>query len=164
MHYVHISLRVSGAQTQRVFDMLADFARFPEHTRVVHAVSVDEDPEGRRISSWEVDFASGVLKWRQRDVVDPHRLNISFELVDGDLSTMEGSWKVSPLIGADRVDFDTRFDLGVPGMADILEPVAAKALTDTLTAMLRGVFGSSTEITDCASGPVAGTEVSGGGR
>ncbi|MFI0743097.1 type II toxin-antitoxin system RatA family toxin [Streptomyces sp. NPDC021100] len=167
MHQVHVALFVPGAPPGEVFDSLSDFASFPRYTDVVHSVLLEESADGDqnspsdpdsssdRISSWEVDFAGGILKWRERDRLDEQRLRIEFELIDGDLLDLAGHWSVAPLGEGSTVRFDARFDLGVPGMADLLEPVAGRAMTSTVSEMLRGVFGPSADVTACGDMPHA---------
>ncbi len=47
-------------------------------------------------------------------------------------------------------------------MADLLEPVAGRAMTDTVTKMLHGVFGPSAEVTECEDLSLAPLEADGG--
>ncbi|KIZ16024.1 type II toxin-antitoxin system RatA family toxin [Streptomyces natalensis] len=162
MHQVHIAFRIPCAQPEKAFESLSDFASFPRYSPVVHSVSLDRGPDGDRISSWEVAFAGGILKWRERDRLDEPRLRIDFELIDGDLVALAGHWAVAPLPEGSEVRFDARFDLGVPGMADLLEPVAGRAMTDTVTKMLHGVFGPSAEVTECEDLSLAPLEADGG--
>src|SRR5437016_2480269 len=160
---VRIALRVPGAEPRKVFDSLSDFASFPRYSDVVHAVSLEHGPDGERLSAWEVAFAGGILKWRERDRLDEQRLTIDFELVDGDLLALTGNWSIAPLPEGSTVHFGARFDLGVPGMADLLEPVAGRAMTDTVTTMLHGVLGPGAEVTECTDLPTAPSEGDGGG-
>lgn len=148
MYYVQIRVRVPDAQARDAFVALTDFERFPHLTDAVHAVSVELNPHGGRTSSWQVDFAGGILKWQERDQIDEQLLRIDFELLDGDLPYFEGSWVVQPSDGDCLVEFKARFDLDVPGMADVLEPVAGQALADTVISILHGVLGARTVVTD----------------
>ncbi|WP_079182130.1 type II toxin-antitoxin system RatA family toxin [Streptomyces yunnanensis] len=155
---VRVALHIPGGQPRKVFDSLSDFASFPQHSDVVHSVSLADGPDHDRISTWEVDFAGGILKWRERDRLDKPRLRIDFELVDGDLHALSGGWSIAQLPEGSTVRFGARFDLGVPGMADLLEPVAGRAMTDTVTKMLHGVFGPDAEVTECQDRSVAPLE------
>jgi ribosome-associated toxin RatA of RatAB toxin-antitoxin module len=155
MRQVHVAVRIPGAQPGKVFDSLSDFASFPRYSDVVHSVILEDSADSDRISSWEVDFAGGILKWRERDRLDERRLRIDFELIDGDLLDLAGHWSVAPLARDSEVRFDARFDLGVPGMADLLEPVAGRAMMSTVSEMLHGVFGPGVEITACGDLPAA---------
>ncbi|MFF2806600.1 SRPBCC family protein [Streptomyces sp. NPDC058000] len=162
MRDIRIALHIPGAQPRKVFDSLSDFASFPRCSDVVHAVSLEHGPDNDRISSWEVAFAGGILKWRERDRLDELRLRIDFELIDGDLLALAGQWSIAPLPEGSAVRFRARFDLGVPGMADLLEPVAGRAMTETVTKMLYGVFGPSAEVTECKDLSAAPLEGEGG--
>ncbi|MER7985253.1 SRPBCC family protein [Streptomyces noursei] len=159
---VRVALHIPGAQPRKVFDSLSDFASFPRHSDVVHSVSLEDGPDRDRISTWEVDFAGGILKWRERDRLDELRLRIDFELIDGDLLALAGDWSIAPHPAGSVLRFGARFDLGVPGMADLLEPVAGRAMTDTVSKMMHGVFGPTAEVTECQDLAVAPLEGGGG--
>lgn len=149
MYEVQIKVHVPGVGAHSALAALGDIESFPALTDTVHAVTVQNDPDGQ-ISSWQVDFAGGVLKWRERDHLDEQRLRIDFDLVDGDLPHLAGAWVVHPSHHDCEVEFHARFDLGVPGMADVLEPVAGRALTNTVISILRGVFGPGVVVTEQA--------------
>jgi hypothetical protein len=46
-----------------------------------------------------------------------------------------------------RVCFDGVFDLGIPSLAEFLEPVAADALVENISHVISGLFGKSAQIT-----------------
>nr|WP_241778114.1 SRPBCC family protein [Streptomyces sp. CT34] len=159
---VRVALHIPGAQPKKVFDSLSDFASFPRHSEVVHSVTLEHGSDHDRISAWEVAFAGGILKWRERDRLDEARLRIDFELIDGDLFALAGGWSIVPIPEGSAVRFGARFDLGVPGMADLLEPVADQAMTDTVTKLLHGVFGRNAEVTECRDRSAVPLEGDGG--
>lgn len=154
MRQVHVVLRVPGVEPTKVFDLLSDFASFPKYSKVVHAVSLECSSAFDRKSSWEVAFAAGTLKWQERDHLDYQIRRIDFELIEGDLLHLEGHWSVSSVVEGSVVQFEASFDLGVPGLADLLEPIAGQAMLETVTVMLSEVFGSTAEVIHSQDFPV----------
>lgn len=132
-----------------VFGLLAAFDRYPELAPSVIRVVVtnpSHDEQGRLAScssTWEVTFRSGRLHWTERDRFDPDRRVIAFEQTDGDLEAFTGSWTVEPAPGGGaRVVFEACFDLGLPGLAEFLEPVAERALVANIAEILHRLFGT----------------------
>lgn len=128
-----------------VFARLRDFPSYAEHADVVRDITLDVDPHGTQVSSWSVWFRNGLLQWTERDVVDDVARTLSFEQITGDLARFDGAWRVTPHDDAVTVRFDAVVDLGIPSLADMLDPLAERALRTNTTEILRGLFGPDTE-------------------
>jgi hypothetical protein len=89
-----------------------------------------------------VAFRNGILRWSEQDTFDRAGLRIDFTQLDGDVEEFAGSWVCANVEGGCRVTFDAHIDLGVPTLADVLEPIATRALLDNTTSIVRGLFGS----------------------
>jgi hypothetical protein len=90
------------------------------------------------ISSWEVEFRDGLLKWTERDRFSQERLRIEFSQIEGDLEAFYGYWQVTPAEGGCIVMFSAVFDLGIPSLTAFLEPVAQNALEENVSKVIRG--------------------------
>lgn len=137
---------VVTAPIETVYARLADFASFPRLAPSVLHVHVHDapgDPQGRRrcLSSWEVTFRDGILRWTELDVFDVDARRIDFEQTEGDIEVFRGGWTVLDHPEGAEVRFDAEFDLGLPGLADFLEPVAQKALEENVREILDRLFG-----------------------
>jgi ribosome-associated toxin RatA of RatAB toxin-antitoxin module len=136
---------VVAAPVQLVYERLADFASYPGlapsvlHVRVEHAPD-DEQERRRCLSSWEVTFRDGILRWTEMDVFDPQQRRIAFEQTEGDIEIFRGAWAVAAHPEGSEVRFDAEFDLGLPGLADFLEPVAQRALEENVREILVRLF------------------------
>jgi len=97
--------------------------------------------DGSIVSEWTVAFRSGLLRWTERDVLDPVALSISFTQLAGDFETFAGTWTVEPVSDGTVVTFEAVFDLGIPSLADILDPVAEATLRSNILVILRGLLG-----------------------
>lgn len=141
MRRVKLEALVPDADAPTVFARISDFPRYADHTDAVREVRV-EYVDGQAVnSSWSVNFRNGVLCWRERDRIDPHALRIDFEQTDGDFDRFDGGWHVARAGDDVTVVFVAEFDLGMPSLAAIIDPVAERALRDNMIAIMRGLLG-----------------------
>ena len=142
MPEVAVTALVRGTCPDAVFAAVAEFAAYPRHTRAVREVVVRSAGEVVE-SDWEVTFRNGVLVWTERDEVDPAGRRISFEQTEGDFAAFTGSWLVEPGGEGTTVTFEASFDLGMPSLAPMLDPIAERALVENVRAILGGLLGPS---------------------
>lgn len=137
---------VSG-DPDAVFADLADFPGYVSRAPSVRNVSMGE---GNATSTWEVSFRNGVLRWVEQDTFDVVARQITFSQIEGDLESFEGFWRVVPIddmadsaAHGSRIVFWARFDLGVPGLSEFLDPVAERALQENIGELLGSLFPSA---------------------
>jgi ribosome-associated toxin RatA of RatAB toxin-antitoxin module len=130
---------VVHAHPDDVYRVLTDFPGYVGRAPSIRRVDLRSDTT----SAWEVAFRDGVLRWVERDDFDAANRTITFHQVDGDLEVFDGRWTVEPSDDGATVAFNARFDLGVPGLAAFLEPVAERALQDNITELITCLFGDS---------------------
>jgi uncharacterized membrane protein len=124
-----------------VWDAIVAIDRYPASMDNVRSVEIlDDEREGRRRSVWSVLLKGSILEWEEVETIDSQRLTMTFEQVAGDMERLDGEWAVSPE-GEARTSVRLRisFDIGIPLLADMLNPVAQRALRDNCAEMLRGV-------------------------
>jgi ribosome-associated toxin RatA of RatAB toxin-antitoxin module len=104
----------------------------------VRSVAVEATtPEGVRRSSWSVLLKGSVLEWVEDEVIDHERRTVDFHQVDGDLERFSGSWVVAAADGdVSLVRLTVDFEIGIPLLADMLNPVAVRALRENSERML----------------------------
>ncbi|MEH1015555.1 SRPBCC family protein [Micromonospora sp. CPCC 206060] len=149
---VHALLPTADAKES--FDRLADFAAYPEFTDTVRTVGVTRISPNQVESKWEVNFRKGILIWTERDTIDPVNRRIGFEQTKGDFATFTGSWLVVEAGESVRVEFDSRFDLGIASLASLIDPVACAAMRDSVRDILVGLFGADIEVTVVQAEPL----------
>ena len=66
------------------------------------------------------------------------------------VDVFEGSWEVQPADGGAYVRFAARVDMGIPTLADVLEPIASRTLLDNTLAIIHGMFGPAVQLVDRA--------------
>ncbi len=149
MRHVVMHIRAEHVQPDAAYARISDFARYPELTETVLALELEPaQADGSVVSSWLVRFRKGTLRWTERDVLDPVARRIEFAQLSGDFLTMEGSWQLDPEPDGDGVliRFETRFDLGIPSLAEILDPVAESTLRSNIVLILTGLLGAVVEV------------------
>jgi ribosome-associated toxin RatA of RatAB toxin-antitoxin module len=124
-----------------VYATLADFERYPELSDAVRSVAITEVSDNVTVSRWEVTFRAGLLRWTEEDTFDPDALSITFRQLDGDIAVFDGSWRCSDAAQGSEIVFAARLDMGIPSLADALEPIAVRTMTDNIVAIARGLFG-----------------------
>jgi Polyketide cyclase / dehydrase and lipid transport len=104
---------------------------------------VTEVSENVTVSAWEVAFRVGLLRWTEEDTFDPAALSITFRQLDGDIALFDGSWQCTDTASGSQIAFTARLDMGIPSLADALEPIAARTLTDNIVTIVRGLTGTA---------------------
>ncbi|WP_031071097.1 type II toxin-antitoxin system RatA family toxin [Streptomyces sp. NRRL WC-3742] len=147
MPNVTIHVLAPAVAPAEAYRRISDFARYPELTETVQSVEVHEpEADGTVLSEWTVHFRNGLLKWSERDTFHPEDLAISFEQVKGDFAEFGGDWRIEPDGEGTLVRFIADFDLGIPTLAAILDPVAESALRTNILKILEGLLGDAQEI------------------
>jgi ribosome-associated toxin RatA of RatAB toxin-antitoxin module len=149
MRHVVMHIRAEHEQPDAAYARISDFARYPELTDTVLALELEPaQADGSVVSSWLVRFRKGTLRWTERDVLDPVARRIEFAQLSGDFLTMEGSWQLDPEPDGSGalIRFETRFDLGIPSLAEILDPVAESTLRSNILLILTGLLGPVVEV------------------
>ncbi|MCZ4611905.1 aromatase/cyclase [Streptomyces sp. Lzd4kr] len=150
MRQVVLHAIAGGSEPATVYHRITDFRRYPELTDTVREVRVDALPDGSVVSDWTVSFRGGLMRWRERDTFAPDTLTLTFEQLSGDFQTFEGSWRCEPCEGGTLVVFTASFDLGIPTLAEILDPVAESTLRTNIARILAGLVGAEV-IDECAA-------------
>ncbi|KUO09844.1 type II toxin-antitoxin system RatA family toxin [Streptomyces sp. DSM 15324] len=145
--FIRVEGLLSGRNADEVFERVRDFERYADHTDAVREVTVTADDAGTVDSAWAVNFRGGVLHWTERDVVDAAARTITFEQLTGDFARFDGSWDVQQAGDDVVVLFSCEFDMGIPSLEPIINPVAMRALIDSIGLILRGLLGEDIELT-----------------
>lgn len=141
MRNVQVTAIVPATAPAEAYEVLSDFERYPELTHAVRSVTAVHGEDGTVTSEWEVYFRNGILRWTEADRLDESTLTIAFEQTDGDFDHFSGAWTVEPAGDGCTVRFSASFDLGMPSIAHIIDPIAELALRDNIAIILRGLLG-----------------------
>ena len=154
MRTVRLRLHAPQRQASDVYATLADFERYPELCDAVKSVAVTAVSENRTVSRWEVAFRAGLLRWTEEDTFDPDALSITFRQLEGDVAVFEGSWQCVDVAQGSEIVFSARLDMGIPSLADALEPIAVRTLIENTVSIVRGLVGTADLVASDVSVPV----------
>ncbi|MGN2640643.1 type II toxin-antitoxin system RatA family toxin [Nocardia takedensis] len=144
MQQVHVTHTMT-APVEDVWTAIKDITVYPTFMKNVEDVTLldnDDPADTHRLSTWRVWLKGSILEWTEREEIDETTRTLRFEQVDGDLEVFLGHWKVDELgDGQVGVEFLVEFEIGIPLLADMLNPVAATALRDNSSTMLREIEG-----------------------
>jgi uncharacterized membrane protein len=143
MRTVRLRLQVPDKPASEVYATLADFGRYPDLCEAVRSVVVTEVSENVTVSRWEVAFRVGLLRWTEEDTFDPGALSITFRQLEGDIAVFDGSWQCLDATPGSQIIFSARLDMGIPSLADALEPIAVRTLSDNIVVIVRGLTGTA---------------------
>jgi ribosome-associated toxin RatA of RatAB toxin-antitoxin module len=154
MRTIRLRLHVPHKPASDVYATLADFERYPTLCDAVQSVTVTEKSGHRTVSQWEVTFRAGLLRWTEEDTFDPAALTITFHQLEGDVAVFDGSWRCVDAAQGSEVQFSADLDLGIPSLADALEPIAARTLIANIISIVRGLVGSAELVASDTEVPV----------
>lgn len=158
MRHLEILAMVHDHSVQEVYSVLCDFESYPEYSDVVRDVLVTVTGRDRAVSRWEVNFRQGILRWEEEDSFDPDARTITFRQTEGDVDHFSGKWAVCDRDGGACIEFAADLGLSIPGVTEILEPIAESALKDTIQSIVTGLFGASVKFETANSTPHSRTE------
>ncbi len=136
---------VRGSDSATLFDIVSDFERYPEMTDAVRSVAVQPLGDGTIASDWAVNFRNGILRWSEEDRLDREARRIDFQQTGGDFEHFSGRWELRDVEDGCLVGFTAQFDLGIPSLSYMLDPIAEQALLDNLEKIVVGLAGQPVE-------------------
>lgn len=145
MQHLEIIAKIRGHAVDATYAVLCDFERYKQYSEAVRTINVTPVDERRIVSSWEVNFHRGILRWKEEDTFNPDMYSIAFKQLEGDADYFAGEWSVHNHDEGCLIRFIADFDLGIPGLKDIIEPIAEQALRDNIRSILSGLFSGSVE-------------------
>jgi ribosome-associated toxin RatA of RatAB toxin-antitoxin module len=129
-----------AAPAERVWRAVTAVEDYPAFMETVQAVRIeDEGVDGRRLTRWSVLLKGSLLEWTELETLREDVRRLEFEQVEGDLDRFAGAWSVDETGGGCTVRLEVDFDIGIPLLSDMLNPVAARALRDNSEQMLREI-------------------------
>jgi ribosome-associated toxin RatA of RatAB toxin-antitoxin module len=129
------------APIERVWETVIAIERYQDSMDTVRSVQiVKEVDERRRRAAWSVLLKGAILEWEEEEHLDHDTHTVVFKQLRGDLEHFDGHWKLEAL-GPEqtRVVFEVMFEIGIPMLADMLNPAAQRSLQENCTEMLRGI-------------------------
>jgi ribosome-associated toxin RatA of RatAB toxin-antitoxin module len=152
LRHVEVLARIGSLNSLQTYAVISDFARYPDYSEAVRSVNIANTADGRSISDWEVNFREGILRWKEEDVFHPDECIVRFRQIEGDVEYFVGEWSIWDDRRGCLVRFACDFDMGIPGLSDMLEPIAEQALRDNIRSILAGLIPSAEFLPNGADG------------
>jgi len=131
---------VLTAPIAKVWEAIKSVEAYPSYMSTVRSVEVLDTDGAKRTCAWSVLLKGSILQWTEIDVIHDERWTIEFDQIDGDLDQFVGFWSATPQAdGTVRTRLLVDFEIGIPVLADMLNPVAARALAENAETMLREI-------------------------
>lgn len=132
---------VIQAPIERVWETVVDIERYQDSMDTVRSVRIiGDDGEGRRRAAWSVLLKGSILEWEEEEHLNQGGHTVVFKQIRGDLDHFDGHWALEALAPEQtKVVFEVEFEIGIPMLADMLNPVAQRSLQENCTEMLRGI-------------------------
>ncbi|GAA2149031.1 hypothetical protein GCM10009760_41770 [Kitasatospora kazusensis] len=137
MPRVEVDLRIA-VPPDDAWAAVVDVLGYPDCMESVDSVEiVRQDDDRHRTTAWSVRLKGSVLQWTETELIDHAARRFDFEQISGDLGEFVGHWAVRPAPeGGSTVSLHVDFDIGIPLLAEMLNPVAADALRESAAQML----------------------------
>lgn len=143
MPIVETSLKINNIGLETVWKVLCDFERYPDIMDDVLEVQCS-NTTGPHQSKWKVLLNGSELTWDEEDIYEPYN-RIVFDQIEGDLEVYKGEWRLEPDGNDVLVTLIIEFDLGIPSLADMLNPIGIKAIKSNSMQMLEAIKNISFE-------------------
>ncbi len=138
MPTVMVQAQVPGAP-RAAYELAKDMEAYPRFMKDVVYLKVLQREEYAQVSEWHARFQGKILRWKERDVFDDKALTITYQQTEGDLRKFEGQWTFQGEAGGTRIALSVDFDLGIPMLAPLLDPVARLVVKKNCEDMLAGM-------------------------
>ena len=123
---------------EKVWQVVSAFDQYPKTMESVVSVEFKERDDQSALTEWTVLLNDSEMSWIERDVF--HKPNrIDFESIDGDVEVFRGQWLLERTNNGVSVAFEVEFDLGIPSLAEVLDPIGSEALESNASSMLDAI-------------------------
>ncbi|MFJ7271060.1 type II toxin-antitoxin system RatA family toxin [Streptomyces sp. NPDC099050] len=130
---------IDGRTPDDVWDLVKDSGGIASRAGHVVAVTPQSAQEKTfRLNEWKVLLNGSEVTWVQREAAGPG-LRLRFEQTEGDLEELSGEWTVTAAPTGTRVRLSIGFELGIDGLAPLLEPIWAQSFQAHADALLRSL-------------------------
>lgn len=147
MAKVAVQCLVRDADVTEALRHVTDYRNWPEASETIREVVVEPPgDDGSYTVHWKVTFRGGLMQWSERDRLDIDALVHTFDLIEGDPHGFSGTWTAAERDGGCELRMDAEFDLGMPSLSHVLDPIAVEALEDAVADVVRNLFGDKVEI------------------
>jgi ribosome-associated toxin RatA of RatAB toxin-antitoxin module len=129
-----------AAPAEHVWNAVCDVRSFPDIMEPVRSLTVLEEQGDVLVVAWEIELDGAILKWIDREQRDHASRTVHYCQIEGDLAQFEGYWQVRELeSGFSEACMAVRFEIGIPMLREMLDPIAVRVLRENVQKMLRSL-------------------------
>ncbi|MEG3628464.1 type II toxin-antitoxin system RatA family toxin [Streptomyces poriticola] len=130
---------IEGRTPDEVWAIVKDSSLVASRARHVVAVRPQSDQDRTfRVNEWTVLLNGSEVTWRQREAAGPG-LRLRFEQTVGDLEKLSGEWSLTAADTGTRIALALDYELGVDGLAPLLEPIWSQSFQAHADELLRAL-------------------------
>jgi ribosome-associated toxin RatA of RatAB toxin-antitoxin module len=127
------------ADPNQVWAVITNVESYPQYMDSVRSIAVLTSEGVNRTVEWRVTLRGSVLTWVEEEVLDPDRRIVRFQQIDGDLDRFDGDWTVTAADGGSLVTLHVDLEIGIPLLANMLNPIAASTVQSNADQMLAAI-------------------------
>lgn len=122
------------------WQQVIDVEAYPAKMTSVKQVKVLERSDLELTSEWVVTLKDSEMRWVEKEMQKPAQYRVNFYQLSGDLAMFNGYWQLHPISESETTAILLiNFEIGIPALDDILNPIAIEALTDNSRRMLQSL-------------------------
>ena len=125
-----------AALPEQAYALAKDMESYPQFMKDVVSVRILSEEPGSQTTEWRARLQGKILRWTERDVFDDAACTITYHQVEGDLKRFQGAWGFEAVPGGTRITLSCDFDLGIPMLAGLLDPVARLVIKRSFQEMI----------------------------
>ena len=139
MPRVRVTYEYPSQRIEHIWQLVVNVASYPDFMDHVVAVNIEDGDSSNRICLWKVLFNGNELEWREENRVDHSQYVMSYHLIEGDLSELRGRTTLEAEGNKALLHYDVYFDLGIPSLADLLNPLGEKEIRKNYSDMAEAI-------------------------
>lgn len=138
MPYIECTIDVHGdpAEAYEIAKRMEEYPKFMENLDYVLVV---ERGDGYTITDWQAKLEGRKFRWQEKDIFDDANHTITYKQTAGDLKKFEGQWSFVQEGDITRITLTVDFEMGIPVLAALLNPIAKKAIKSNSDGMLEAI-------------------------
>ncbi|KAB2954611.1 cyclase [Heliorestis acidaminivorans] len=142
MPHVEVSQWVQGAP-EEVYALASQMENYPEFMKDVRSVKILDRGDAYTITEWITEVDGRVIRWQERDDFYPQEGLIRYHQLSGDLKKFEGYWQIEEKNlnekKGSQITLTVEFDLGIPMLSSLLNPLLKQKVRANSEAMLEAI-------------------------
>lgn len=139
MPFVEVSEKFNDVCGAEVYQVIKDMERYPLFMPDLISVEILSREENSTITAWKSKVNGMEFSWVEKDYFDDANRCIDYEQIEGDLKKFSGRWTVVEKSHEIFVTLRVEFDLGVPMLAEMINPLLKKTICDNCDKMMIGI-------------------------